>query len=87
MLLLLCRTLPDNVSLPVDQRWRSVELDPEVFPGLDLTVSQGVAAAVRRVVDGQVPNVAPFPHGADVQLVDTDRLDRWTVALTVTKAV
>jgi hypothetical protein len=86
MLLLQYRTLPPEQSLPVDQRWRTIELDPDVFDGLDLTGSAGISAAIRRVNDGKVANVDPIPPGATVYLADTDDLDNWSLELSVTKA-
>jgi hypothetical protein len=85
MLLVHYRTVPPEVTAPVDQRWRTIELDPQVFDSLDLATPQGVVAAIRRVNDGQVSNVQPFPHGADVYLTDTERADSWKLALTIQK--
>lgn len=79
MLLLMYRTLPQDNWLPVDQRWRVIEVDPEPqagdgqgFGGLDLTSTQGVMAAIRRINDGKVNHVDPIPHGAEVKFIDTD---------------
>lgn len=85
MLLVHYRSQPDNTALPVDQRWRTVELDPATFPGLDLTTPQGLVAAIRRINDGLIPNVAPFAHGTIVYLTDTTTATNWTLALTITK--
>ena len=86
MLLIHYRSLPAGANLPVDQRWRTVELDPVVFEGLDLTTAQGLVAAIRRVNDGLIENVEPFPHGSSVYLTDTDTANHWNLALTITKA-
>jgi hypothetical protein len=89
MLLLHYRSLVapgDDRWMPVDQRWRTVELDPLVFDGLDLTTGQGVAAAIRRINDGVISGLAPFPHGSVVYLMNTDTTDHWNLALTITKA-
>jgi hypothetical protein len=85
MLLVHYRSQPENTTLPVDQRWRTVEVDPAVFTGLDLTTPQGLVAAIRRINDNQIPNVAPFPHGSVVYLTDTTTANNWTLALTITK--
>lgn len=85
MLLLHYRTLLPEQSLPVDQRWRTVELDAEVFDGLDLSQAQGIAAAIRRVNEGKVPNVEPFAPDAEIFLTDLDKADSWEMAMTVTK--
>jgi hypothetical protein len=86
MLLIHYRSLPSGTNLPVDQRWRTVELDPVEFSGLDLTTAQGLVAAIRRVNDGLIPSVEPFPHGSSVYLTNTDTADHWNLALTITKA-
>jgi hypothetical protein len=86
MLLIHYRSLPANVSLPIDQRWRTVELDPVEFPGLDFTTPQGLVAGIRRINDGLIANVEPFPHGSSVYLTNTDIADHWNLALTITKA-
>lgn len=86
MLLIHYRSVPSGTTLPVDQRWRTVELDPVVFDGLDLTTAQGLVAAIRRVNDGLIANVEPFPHGSSVYLTDTDSANHWNLALTITKA-
>lgn len=86
MLLVHYKSQIEGANLPVDQRWRTVELDPVVFDGLDLTVPQGIAAAIRRINDGKIANVAPFPHGTSVYLTDTATANHWDLALTITKA-
>lgn len=86
MLIMHYHSSPDGVTVPIDQRWRTVELDPAVFTGLDLTVPQGIAAAIRRINDGKIPDIRPFPHGVSVYLTDTDTANHWDLALTITKA-
>lgn len=85
MLLVHYRSLPQGTDLPIDQRWRTFELDPTVFQGLDLTTPQGKAAAIRRINDGTIPNVQPIPHGVILYATETDTADSWTLALTITK--
>lgn len=84
MLLLHHRTLPDNQTLPVDQRWRTLELDSS-FNDLDLSTPQGIGAAIKRINEGQVSNVEPFPYGSMIYLTDTDKQDHWSLKLSVTK--
>lgn len=79
------RSVPEGAVLPVDQRWRTVELDPVEFDGLDLSTPQGVAAAIRRINDGKLANVEPFPHSTEVYLTNTDAADSWQLALTIQK--
>jgi hypothetical protein len=85
MLLLAYRSLPAGQSLPADQRWRAIEI--EGFADLDLTTGQGVAAAIRRINDGAISNVAPIPVGAQVFMIDTDMVEvpSWDLSLTVTQ--
>lgn len=87
MLILAYRSLPPDTGLPTDQRWRTVELDEVDFAGLDLTAPQGISAAIRRVNEGKVANVLPFPHDATIYLLDTEAesTDHWTMSLSVEK--
>jgi hypothetical protein len=87
LLLLAYRSLPANQTLPADQRWRSIELEADVFGDLDLTTGQGVAAAIRRVNDRAVSNVEPIPVGSQVYMIDTEMVEvpSWDLNLTVTQ--
>lgn len=86
MLLVHYRSVAEAATLPIDQRWRTIELDSAIFAELDLTTAQGLVAAIRRINDGKVPNVEPFPHGTSVYLTDTATAAHWDLALTITKA-
>lgn len=86
MLILHYRTLPENTSLPIDQRWRTLELEGPDFDGLDLTQPQGVSAAIRRIMDGKVPNVQGIPYGSVIYLTDTDKSPNWEISISINKA-
>lgn len=86
MLLVHYSVVPAGGSIQaIDQRWRTIEIDPAVFTGLDLATPQGKAAAIRRINDGQIPNVQPIPHGVVLFGTETSTADSWTLALTITK--
>lgn len=87
MLVLAYRSLLPNTSLPIDQRWRTLELDPEVFQGIDLEAPNAVANCIRRINDREVsPHVEPIPHDSEVFLMSTDDVARWELELTVKKS-
>lgn len=86
MLILAYRSLPPETSLPIDQRWRVIELDPTAFDGIDLTSSQAISSVIHRVNESKVQFVLPFPHDADVYLLDTETADHWSMTLSVEKS-
>jgi butyrate kinase len=71
MRLLLYRSLAESVTLPPDQRWRTIELDATFD---DITDG---AAIIKRQGD--------IPTGSLVHLVDTGNVDAWSLDLKVTK--
>jgi hypothetical protein len=74
MVLLLYRSLPENQLLPVDQRWRTFEVDPEVF--VDQDPDEPLSkAAIQMINDRRVPNVEPIPAGSTVYVYDTEAED------------
>jgi hypothetical protein len=81
MLLLAYRTLPPEQSLPVDQRWRTFEVDPGVFA----PTGSDAGDLITQINEGDIPNVQPIPPGSIVYLVDTDTLESWALDLSVTK--
>jgi hypothetical protein len=86
MLLINYRTITQEQTLPIDQRWRTLELATEDFPGLDLTQPAGISAAIRRIAERKIPNVEAIPYGASIYLTNTDTTDHWDIGLQIQKA-
>ena len=86
MLILHYRTLQEDTTLPIDQRWRTIELDDQEFAGVDLTQPAGVAAAIRRIMDNKIPNVAPITYGSVIYLTDTEQSPHWEISVQIQKA-